>query len=61
LTNEYINKYKGNKLLFERLHQFNRRTEAVVVSFDFDPATAGEGTIEIKDVTTGEGEEEGGN
>lgn len=60
LTNEYINKYAKNKVLFERLHQFNRRTEAVVVSFDFDPATAGEGTIEIQDVTTGE-EEEGGN
>lgn len=60
LTNEYINKYKGDKLLFERLHQYNRRTEAEVVSFDFDPETAGEGTIEIQDVTTGE-EEEGGN
>lgn len=60
LTNAYIEKYKSNKLLFERLHQFNRRTEAVVVSFDFDPATAGEATIEIQDATTGEGEE-GGN
>jgi peptidoglycan-associated lipoprotein len=60
LTNAYIEKYKSNKLLFERLHQFNRRTEAVVVSFDFDPATAGDAKIEIQDATTGEGEE-GGN
>jgi outer membrane protein OmpA-like peptidoglycan-associated protein len=60
LTNELIDQYKKNKLLFERLHQFNRRTEAVVVSFDFDPATAGDAKIEIKDITTGEGEE-GGN
>jgi len=63
LTNAFIDKYKSNKFLFERLHQFNRRTEGVVVSFDFDPTTAGEGTIEIIDATRGEEEvvPEGGN
>jgi outer membrane protein OmpA-like peptidoglycan-associated protein len=57
LTNEYINQYKSNKALFERLHQYNRRTEGEVVSFDFDPETAGEGSIEIEDITEGEEEE----
>ncbi len=58
LTNDYINKYKTDKVIFERLHQYNRRTEGEVVSFDFDPATAGEGKVEIEDITTGEGEGE---
>lgn len=40
LTEEYINKFKADKLLFERLHQFNRRTEGRVINMDFDPATA---------------------
>jgi peptidoglycan-associated lipoprotein len=57
LTNDYINKFKANKGMFERLHQYNRRTEGEVVSFDFNPETAGEKKIEIGDVTTGEGEE----
>ena len=35
LTESYINKYKSNKGLFERLHQFNRRTEGEVVRMDW--------------------------
>ncbi len=31
LTNDYINQFKENKVLFERLHQFNRRIEVKVV------------------------------
>lgn len=31
LTNEYINSYKDDKVMFERLHQFNRRTELKVI------------------------------
>ncbi len=31
LNNDYINQHKANKLLFERLHQFNRRVEVKVV------------------------------
>jgi outer membrane protein OmpA-like peptidoglycan-associated protein/tetratricopeptide (TPR) repeat protein len=57
LTNDYINKYVKDKPLFERLHQYNRRTEGEVVSFEFDPATAGEGKVEIEDITKGEQEE----
>lgn len=57
LTNDYINRFVKDKVLFERLHQYNRRTEGEVVSFDFDPATAGDKTIKIEDITTGEGEE----
>ncbi len=41
LTEAYINQFrKTNKELFEKLHQFNRRTEGKVVSMDFDPAKA---------------------
>jgi len=43
LTETLINSYKKtNKDLFERLHQFNRRTEGRVISMDFDPETAPE-------------------
>jgi peptidoglycan-associated lipoprotein len=36
LTEEYINQYqKSDKDLFERLHQYNRRTEGEVVSFEY--------------------------
>jgi outer membrane protein OmpA-like peptidoglycan-associated protein len=31
LNNDYINQHKANKLLFERLHQFNRRVEVKIV------------------------------
>ncbi len=57
LTNEYIKQFAKDKVMFERLHQYNRRTEGEVVSFDFDPATAGDKTIKIEDITTGEGEQ----
>lgn len=41
LTEAYINQFtKTNKRLFERLHQYNRRTEGRVITMDFDPATA---------------------
>jgi hypothetical protein len=41
LTEAYINQFKKtNKAEFERLHQLNRRTDARVLSMEFDPATA---------------------
>jgi peptidoglycan-associated lipoprotein len=41
LTEAYINQFaKTNKRLFDRLHQYNRRTEGRVITMDFDPATA---------------------
>lgn len=43
LTEALINSYKTkNKAMFEKLHQFNRRTEGRVISLEFDPATAPE-------------------
>ncbi len=43
LTEKLINSYqKTNKVLFEKLHQWNRRTEGKVLSMEFDPATAPE-------------------
>lgn len=41
LTEAYINQFKTkDKVKFEKLHQLNRRTDAKIVSMDFDPATA---------------------
>lgn len=40
LTEKYINQFKSDKVLFEKLHQLNRRTEGKVLSMDFDPETA---------------------
>ncbi len=41
LTEKYINKYRRSSTkLFKQLHQFNRRTDAEVISMDFDAATA---------------------
>jgi hypothetical protein len=40
LTEAYINKFKANKPLFEKLHQLNRRTEGKVITLDFDANTA---------------------
>jgi len=40
LTEAYINKFKADKVLFEKLHQFNRRTEARVITMEFDSTTA---------------------
>lgn len=41
LTEKYINQFKTkDKVEFERLHQLNRRTDARVISMDFDPDTA---------------------
>lgn len=40
LTEAYMNKFKKNKVLFEMLQQYNRRTEGKVVTLDFDPDTA---------------------
>lgn len=43
LTESLINSYKTkNKELFDRLHQWNRRTDAEVLNMNFDPATAPE-------------------
>lgn len=43
LTERLINSYKTkNKALFEKLHQWNRRTEGRVLSMEFDPETAPE-------------------
>jgi len=40
LTEAYINKYKqSNPVLYERLHQLNRRTEVRVITKSFDAAT----------------------
>jgi hypothetical protein len=36
LTEQYINQYqRSNKIMFEKLHQYNRRTEAEVVRMDW--------------------------
>lgn len=41
LTEAYINQFKkSNPTEFERLHQLNRRTDARVLSMEFDPDTA---------------------
>ena len=41
LTERYINQYRAtDKAMFERLHQYNRRTDAEILSLDFDPETA---------------------
>lgn len=40
LTEAYINQFKKDKREFERLHQLNRRTDARVLSMEFDPQTA---------------------
>jgi len=40
LTEAYINQFKKDKKEFERLHQLNRRTDARVLSMEFDPQTA---------------------
>jgi peptidoglycan-associated lipoprotein len=38
LTEKYINQFqRSNKELFERLHQYNRRTEAEVIRMDWKP------------------------
>jgi hypothetical protein len=41
LTEAYINQFKStNNVLFEQLHQLNRRTEGVVINTNFDASTA---------------------
>lgn len=37
LTEKYINTFKTNKPMFEKLHQYNRRTECKILSFDYVP------------------------
>lgn len=45
LTEKHINQFKTtNPAMFERLHQFNRRTECKILSFDYVPKTDGTGT-----------------
>ena len=40
LTEAYINSFKADKKKFEMLHQLNRRTDARVITLEFDPETA---------------------
>ncbi len=41
LKEAYINKYRrSNPKLYKLMHQFNRRTDAEVISMEFDPETA---------------------
>ncbi len=40
LTEAYINKFRSDKTKFEMLHQLNRRTDAEVITLEFDPETA---------------------
>lgn len=40
LTESYINKFRGDRTKFEMLHQLNRRTDAEVITLEFDPETA---------------------
>ncbi len=42
LEESYINKFRSDKTKFEMLHQLNRRTDAEVITLDFDPETAPE-------------------
>lgn len=52
LVEAHINQFKtANKAMFERLHQYNRRTECKILSFDYVPKP-GDG---IKPDTTGTG------
>ncbi|MES2798887.1 MAG: OmpA family protein [Bacteroidota bacterium] len=47
LTEALINTYKTtNRPLFDKLHQFNRRTEGKVISMEFDPAKTPAANIE---------------
>lgn len=42
LTESYINKFKRDKAKFEKLHQYNRRTEGKILSYDYVPKKEGE-------------------
>jgi len=58
LTEKYINQFqRSNKDLFERLHQYNRRTEAEVIRMDWKP---GESASDEEEVEEGKTEETGG-
>ena len=46
LTESYINKFKSDKAKFEKLHQFNRRTEGEVERMDWKPADGAQQTEE---------------
>lgn len=54
LNEKLINSYKrSNRPLYDKLHQWNRRTEGRVITLDFDPNTAEEAPkeyLEYKDV-----------
>jgi peptidoglycan-associated lipoprotein len=53
LTEALINSYKvKNRVVFDRLHQLNRRTEGKVLSLDFDPATAPEASKDYLEFKT---------
>jgi hypothetical protein len=42
LSEEFIQSKKENDVLYEYLHQLNRRTEGKVLRLDFNPKTATE-------------------
>lgn len=46
LTKEYINQFKNDDVLYEKINQLNRRTEGRIISKDFNPATFPEASKE---------------
>ncbi|UKN01006.1 OmpA family protein [Paracrocinitomix mangrovi] len=46
LTESYINGFKRDKDKFEKLHQFNRRTEGKIISYDYVPKKEEDGNNE---------------
>ena len=46
LTEEYINQFKDNDVLYEKINQLNRRTEGRIISKDFNPVTFPEASKE---------------
>ena len=46
LTKEYINQFKDDDVLYEKINQLNRRTEGRIISKDFNPATFPEASKE---------------
>jgi peptidoglycan-associated lipoprotein len=56
LTETYINQFKADKKKFEMLMQYNRRTEAKIVTLTYDPKVTPEPSPEVRifrDIKTG--------
>ncbi len=50
LTERYINQYRSsNRELFDRLHQLNRRTDAELITLEYDPETEPEAPAKYKE------------